>query len=229
MLRALVSRLTSRADPDQLALAFDRSAQMLHRLRAVGLRQIEDLVLTRNRSTYVSWRGTALRVHEAFLEAPPEVLRAIVVFVNGRGVARRVARKVILEYPVPRGPTRSRRAERVHPEDRPLCDRLTREHARLNAERFGGALKPIRVRVSRRMRTRLGHYALAASHGTAEIVISRRHLRRHGWDEAVDTLLHEMVHQWQEETGLPVDHRAAFRRKARDVGAVARARRTVGA
>jgi hypothetical protein len=37
-------------------------------------------------------------------------------------------------------------------------------------------------------------------------------------DEVLDTLLHEMVHQWQDETGRPVDHGREFRRKAREVG-----------
>jgi len=47
---------------------------------------------------------------------------------------------------------------------------------------------------------------------------SRRHIRRDGWDEALHTLLHEMVHQWQDEQGLAVDHGASFRAKARAVG-----------
>lgn len=227
-LRTLLQRFTRR-DPGQLELGFDRAVGFAARLRHAGLRGTTRVALTRNRSVYVSWRGEALRVHEAFVDAPDEVLQAIVMFVQGRGAARRVARKMILEYPVPRAAVRPRRPEATHPDDRVLCDRLTAEHGRLNAERFGGELKPLKVRVSRRMRSRLGHYALAASHGTAEIVISRRHVRRHGWDEVLDTLLHEMVHQWQEEQGLPVDHRAGFRAKARQVGAVARARRPVGA
>jgi hypothetical protein len=41
-------------------------------------------------------------------------------------------------------------------------------------------------------------------------------------------LLHEMVHQWQAENGLPVDHGAVFRRKAQEVGVLPGARRTVG-
>jgi hypothetical protein len=32
------------------------------------------------------------------------------------------------------------------------------------------------------------------------------------------TMLHEMVHQWQAESGLPVDHGAAFRQKAAELG-----------
>ncbi|HZN99334.1 MAG TPA: SprT-like domain-containing protein, partial [Gemmatimonadales bacterium] len=86
----------------------------------------------------------------------------------------------------------------------------------------------IAVRVSRRMRARLGHYMSASPSGeSAEIVVSRRHIRRHGWEEALHTLLHEMVHQWQAENGFPVDHRGRFRRKAREVGVLAQARRLV--
>jgi hypothetical protein len=43
------------------------------------------------------------------------------------------------------------------------------------------------------------------------------------------TLLHEMVHQWQDETGRAIDHGAGFRAKARDVGIAAAARRAPGA
>ena len=34
-----------------------------------------------------------------------------------------------------------------------------------------------------------------------------------------------MVHQWQDETGLPIDHGRAFRAKAREVGIAPQARR----
>jgi hypothetical protein len=60
-----------------------------------------------------------------------------------------------------------------------------------------------------------------------EITISRRHLARHDWSEVEHTLLHEMVHQWQAESGLRVDHGPTFRRKAREVGVLAAARREV--
>jgi hypothetical protein len=42
------------------------------------------------------------------------------------------------------------------------------------------------------------------------------------------TVLHEMVHQWQAETGRPVDHGPGFRAKAEELGVVPRARRRVG-
>jgi hypothetical protein len=58
-------------------------------------------------------------------------------------------------------------------------------------------------------------------------VLSRGHVTRHGWRETMHTLLHEMVHQWQHETGRPVDHGPEFRAKAREVGITPAARRDV--
>ena len=78
------------------------------------------------------------------------------------------------------------------------------------------------------MKSRLGHYTAGTAAGEpAEIAISRAHLRKHGWEEVLHTLLHEMVHQWQDETGHPIDHGRVFRAKAREVGVVPSARRTV--
>ena len=78
------------------------------------------------------------------------------------------------------------------------------------------------------MKSRLGHYTLRGQRKhRPEIAISRRHIRRHGWDEAIQTLLHEMVHQWQDETGRPVDHGPEFRLKSRQVGITPRARRSL--
>jgi hypothetical protein len=173
---------------------------------------------------YVSFRGPQLRVHEAFSNAPDEVLAAIVLFVNGRGVERRLARQLLVSFTLPPA-HRPRRAGGGHPDDMPWAERLRAEHRRFNDARFGGTLCDIPVVVSRRMRTRLGHYAPAASHGVAEIAISRRLIRSQSWDEVLDTLLHEMVHQWQEEEGLAVDHGPAFRNKAREVGTEPRARK----
>jgi hypothetical protein len=122
----------------------------------------------------------------------------------------------------PRGP---QRRERRRPEDAPVVAKLTEWHARYNAEHFADTLATIPVRVSRRMKSRLGHYTAAADGKPGEIAISYRHLRRHGWQEVLDTLLHEMVHQWQDETQRPIDHGRAFRAKAREVGITASARR----
>jgi hypothetical protein len=107
-------------------------------------------------------------------------------------------------------------------------------------------LRAVPIRVSRRMKSRLGHYTAGGpvasggpvdwwtggpgrqtAKGVGEIAISWRHVRRHRWEEVVHTLIHEMVHQWQDETGLPIDHGPRFRAKARDVGIDAAAKRAV--
>ena len=232
MLRALKSFFAG-GDVSQLALdleprRYPRDAdELLARLRELGLRRIARCSLTRNRNVMVSFRGADLRVHEGYLEAPPEVHVAIVRFIEGRTrTERRVARRRIIEFGVST-PERPARRERMRPEDEPLAARLAEHHTRYNAEHFGGALSSVPVRVSRRMRSRLGHYTAAKDGEVAEIAISWRHLRRHGWSEALHTLLHEMVHQWQDESGLPLDHGPRFRAKAREVGIEASAKRAV--
>ena len=197
------------------------------RLRSLGLTGIERVRLTRNRTVMVSFSGGELRVHEGYLDASPEVLRAVVRFVCGRTRAeRRKARETILAYQIVRPAAASRRRERARPEDAPVVAQLERFHAHYNRLYFGGRLRTLPIRLSGRMRTRLGHYTAASPTGEpAEIVIGRDHIRRHGWEEALHTLLHEMVHQWQDESGHAIDHGATFRQKARDVGITPSARR----
>jgi len=233
MLRTLTSVFTRRRDPAQLTLDFAAPAapadavELLVRLRMLGLRRIDDCRLTRNRNVMVSFQGKSLRVHEGYLAAPIEVHEAIVRFIEGRTRAeRRAARGKIVAFRV-QTPPPTRRREQTHPDDEALSLKLGEWHERLNAEHFGGALKTVPVRVSRRMRSRLGHYSAATEREGAEIAISRRHLRRHGWSEALETLLHEMVHQWQDESGLPIDHGPRFRAKAREVGIEASAKRAM--
>ena len=204
--------------------------ELLVRFRTLGMRRITRCRLTRNRNVMVSFGEGELRVHEGYLNAPEDILRAIVGFVEGRTRRdRMVARRQLLAFPIEiRTPPRARGS--THPDDRRLAERLTEWHARYNADYFAGELRALHVRVSRRMRARLGHYTAATAAGDPpEIAISRRHLRRHGWDEALQTLLHEMVHQWQDERGLPIDHGTTFRRKAKELGISPYARRTVAA
>jgi hypothetical protein len=234
MLRAL-KRLLGR-DPYQLEMGFgdgDRprdAASLLAALRGMGLRTIRACRLTTNRNVMVSFGGGELRVHEGYLDAPADVLRAIVVFVEGRTRSeRRDAQRVIVGHPIctPKPPARR---ERTRPEDQVLADDLAAWHHRYNERYFGGRLRPATIRVSRRMRSRLGHYTAATPGGEpAEIAISLAHLRRHGWEEVVHTLLHEMVHQWQDEAGHTIDHGATFRAKAREVGIAPLARRALTA
>jgi SprT-like family protein len=231
MLRALTSRLFGRRhDTAQLALEFDappRDAdELLVRLRGLGLKRIRACTLTRNRNVMVSFRGGELRVHHGYLSAPSDVHQAIVAFIEGRSRAeRRLAQRRIISFEVETPRAAPQRRERMRPEDEPVAAKLAEWHARYNAEHFDGALATIPVRVSRRMKSRLGHYTAAVDGHAGEIAISFRHLKRHGWQEVLDTLLHEMVHQWQDETRRPIDHGRAFRAKAREVGIQASARR----
>ena len=124
-----------------------------------------------------------------------------------RGLPRRAARRARRDRRLRRGPDARRAAARAassarvsdrrlarlrrrrsgtHPDDAGIAEELTAWHARYNAELFAGELRPLAVRVSRRMRARLGHYVASNTVGEpAEIAISRRHLRRHGWKEAL--------------------------------------------
>ena len=214
------------SDRDQLALELDEAPpknaeELASRLQRLGLGRQYRVRLTTNRTVVVSYSGGELRIHASFLEAGEEVWRAIITFVHGRTrVARNAARRTILEFPVPRPLTERRRRspERTHPADLPLIRELARWHSTYNSERFAGSLRTVPIRISRRMKSRLGHYCPASEGSEPEIVISRRHIRRDGWDEALHTLLHEMVHQWQDEQGLIVDHGTSFRAKARAVG-----------
>lgn len=221
-----------RGDPCQLQLQLEgtpRSGeQLLTRLRRLGLRGIARCRLTRNRAVMVSFSGNDLRVHRAYLTAPPEVLRAIAVFVSGRTRAeRRAAQRIILGFPVHstvRAPVR--RPERASAEDAAVLRELSKVHNHYNRRHFDGELRGIGIRISSRMRSRLGQYTAASPYGEpAEIAISRAHLGKHGWVEVLHTLLHEMVHQWQAESGHEIDHGPTFRSKAVEVGIAPHARR----
>lgn len=233
MLRALKRLFVG--DAEQLEMRLGLGGQphdapaLLAALRGLGLRSIRSCRLTTNRNVMVSFGGGELRVHEGYLDAPPAVLRAIVVFVEGRTRGeRRAAQRTIVGYPI-RTPKPPSRRERTRPEDEPLAAELAGWHQRFNERHFGGRLRPAVIRVSRRMRSRLGHYTAATPGEPAEIAISLTHLRKHGWDEALHTLLHEMVHQWQDEAGHTIDHGSTFRAKAREVGIAPLARRALAA
>ncbi len=204
-----------------------RTAVLFSRLQDLGLRGVDALVLMRTRTVMVSLIGRTLRVNEGYAEAPESILRAIVAFATARTkVARSAARDHILTYEIDRPPA-PRRVEPARPGDLALIAQLSESHRQLNAQHFGGALTALPIRLSGRMATRLGHFDPGSKHVASEIVMSRKHVVKHGWREAVHTLLHEMVHQWQHETGAPLDHGPGFRKKAKEVGITPAARRDV--
>jgi hypothetical protein len=121
---------------------------------------------------------------------------------------------------------RRRRRSRAECADEVLIiERLQCAHAEYNCALFDGELARIRIRISRRMKNRLGHYMVAGGGQPAEIAMSLRHMERDPWDDVLQTLIHEMVHQWQDENGMALDHGQTFRAKAREVGISARATR----
>ncbi|MBC7670820.1 MAG: SprT-like domain-containing protein [Polaromonas sp.] len=233
MLQALTRFFRGNRDTPQFELSFEttnpRTAdELLARLRQLGLKRIAKARLTRNRNVMVSFGGGELRVHEGYLVAPESVLRAIAMFVEGRTRAdRRAAQRIIVAFPILTAAPSARR-ERTHADDEGIVEQLEAWHQRYNARHFNGHLRQVAIRVSRRMKSRLGHYTVGARGGAgAEIAISRSHVLKHGWPEALHTLLHEMVHQWQDETERTIDHSASFRAKCREVGIAPYARRVL--
>ena len=213
---------------------------LLERLRSLGLDRVDTLQLTRNRRTMVSIRGRALRMHRAYADAPEAVHQAVVDFVMARGTGRgspranahrslhAAARREIVAWAARIPPDhRPPRAQHTHPDDATLAAKVVEWHKTFNAQRFAGALSLPSVRISRRMKARLGHYAPGRGGAHPEIAISWRHWRRNGMADVAQTILHEMVHQWQDENGMPLDHGAAFKQKAREVGISPRATRRV--
>lgn len=202
------------------------------RLEALGLSGIRKLELHTNRTVMLSWGDGTLRIHRGYAMAPDRVLQAIVRFLRAR-VPRKLKQALehhFLSFPVelyaPAPARRPKQSERPRPGDLRILHELARTHERFNREHFEGRLLAIPFRLSGRMKTRLGEYSVNVRTGeSVAITISRAHVRNEPWDEVEHTVLHEMVHQWQVETGLPLDHGREFRRKARAVGIQPRARR----
>ncbi|HEX7337871.1 MAG TPA: SprT-like domain-containing protein [Gemmatimonadales bacterium] len=207
--------------------------QLPARLDELGLRNVDRVLTHNNRTVMLSLHRRVLRIHRGYAFAPDLVLRAIVRFLNPQvpRALRRLAEREFLAFPVQQyapSPPRAPRRERPRPGDLALLHRLEHLHRELNARHFGGALGRIPIRISSRMRSRLGELAVdLTTGGPLEIGLSRRHLVRHPWAEVEETMLHEMVHQWQAEGGLRVDHGPTFRKKAREVGVLAAAKRAV--
>ena len=202
------------------------------RLYLLGLHGVSRVVTHTNRTVMVSiGKRRVLRIHAGYAYASDSVLRAVIRFLDPRlpRAVRRAAERELLAFPVeeyaPGGPPRFRQ-ERPRPGDLLLLHRLNQAFDRFNREHFAGQLSAVPIRLSSRMRTRLGELSVDLRTGQPiEIAISRRHIARHRWEEVEHTLLHEMVHQWQAESGLPVDHGPLFREKARQVGVVPGAKR----
>lgn len=203
------------------------------RLHALGLPATVRVYTHANRRILVSLTARGgLRVHLGYAMAPDEVLAAIVCWARpfARRAERRAAQRLLTAFPVHEHvpPVRepSRRPEPARPGDERLLERLGALHRELNALHFNGELGPVTLSLSSRMRRRLGEFRPGGgSEPRAEMSISRRHLRRDGWKGVRETLAHELVHQWQAETGRRLGHDAEFRRKCAQIGVDSRATR----
>ena len=225
--------------PAQLELLLEARADpaiLLSRLHAAGLARTVRVVPHANRRVLVSVGRRGLRVHLGYALAPDEVLSAIALWARPRlpRATRRAAQRVLAGFPVhdhvPVRAPRRRVAEPVRPGDERILRRLTLLHAELNARHFGGVLGAVGFVLSTRMRRRLGEFRPAGpARALPEIGISRRHLRRDGWTGVSETLAHEMVHQWQAETGRPLAHDASFRSICMRIGIDGRAVRRLDA
>lgn len=199
------------------------------RLTRAGGCAATTLVLTDNRRVMasVASRGATLRLNAAFLSAPDEVLYAVGVLFSParkprrllaaatvRAFIRDIPAAVVIACPRPR---------RIPAADGEPIRRLRAEFERVNAESFAGALPPVPIFLSGRMRRRNGHF----SADPLEIVLSRRLWALGEAGEVEETLRHEMIHLWQHVSKFPVDHGASFRRMARLLGVHPRARRDV--
>ena len=228
------------AAPPGARFRVSEEALLARRLELLGLQPVAGVRVTDNRSVMVSLSPKGLlRIHRGYALAPDRVLKAVVRFVSPHTTRamRRAAEHEILSFrpeataAAAAGARRGPRAgDRPLPGDAEKADRLRALFRTFNERHFGGELPELPFRLSGRMHTRLGQLCIRPETGEAyEITMNRRHVERHGWEEAAHTLLHEMVHLWQHQHGHPVDHGAQFRRKAREVGVTASARRSVRA
>ncbi len=220
-----------RASAEGVARQAD-TALLQDRLGLLGLTGVRDVEVHENQSVLVSVteRGV-LRIHRGFAYAADRVLQAVVTFADpgAPSGAQRRARRALAAFPVEEFVRRRRSPRRSRPgADERVVRELRRRHEDLNRRHFAGRLAPVAFRLSGRMETRLGELTVDGRTGRpTEIAISRRHLAEDGWDEVEHTLLHEMVHQWQVETGGEADHGEQFRAKAREVGIAPTAMRSV--
>ena len=203
---------------------------------SLGMPAFRGFATHTNRTVLLSVTGRGvLRLHRGYAWAPDRVLAAIVRYVRpgARRATRRAAELEFLAFPVERhaAPARpSRRgAERPRARRRRAAGAADRDSRAAQRRAFRGrpARDPLPAVGTDAEPPRRALRSTRAAGRTLEIAMSRAHLR-HGWVEVERTVLHEMVHQWQAESGLPVDHGTQFRRKAREVGIEPTARRHLG-
>lgn len=188
---------------------------MLRALVRRGCRKLADIRFKRNRGRIISLSkdGRTLHVHACFQDAPDEIVSAVVTFLKAgqRSYAYRESIRIMRDYFDAHGqkyaPTSAEEEDhRVRRDiDRLPCVGnseqrafLREAFARYNSGLFGSKLPTVKLRLSDRMRSRLGHIRYHTTSTEERIVLELAiniHLMLPG-NEAVllDTLLHEMTH-----------------------------------
>ena len=211
-------------------------AREMHSRGADGIRSV---TFRDNRSTLWSLTrgGTTLNLHRAYRDAPDDILDAFAVLAANGGVGSRASRRAadrVREWPPVRQALTENRLRHVRDgraRDRPshCCGTEgQRSYVRslfryLNRTRFDGCLPDdIPVRLSRRMRTALGHMRPGDDPDTgrfvAEIALNVDLLLQENGPERVDTLLHEMAHAADYLESGHRGHGPSWRAWARRVG-----------
>lgn len=201
-------------------------------LRERGVDGVGRVVFKDNRTRLlsVSRDRRTLYLHRCFAGAPPAVVDAIATLVSARrgstGTRRAagVLRTWAAEHaPVPNTTPSPGRCDGTPAQRARLRDR----YAELNRTHFGGRLPAVPLRVSRRMRRRLGHVRCHRTEDGRRVVVElamNASLFDEGNEAAFrETLLHEMAHV---EAWLVHGHRghgAIWKRIALRVGCEPRA------
>jgi hypothetical protein len=218
--------------------------QLLTLLQRRGATRLENVRFKANRSTIWSLTqdGAVLNLHVAYRTAPLEVLDHFAVIARDahRGTAAYRAaaaavrtweglqlelRRLWREHRKPReAPRRKRRSRRTAPccateEQKVYLHRLYRY---LNRTRFDGRLPDeIRIRLSNRMKTRIGQMVPGIRNGiryVVEIALNVDLMLEGNGRERIDTLVHEMAHAADWLFRGKLDHGPSWRAWARYAG-----------
>jgi len=214
-------------------------------LHARGADRVRRVVFRDTRSTIFSLTryGRVLNLNAAFAAAPPELLDAFAVV--AKTGARRTkaydrAVNAIRNWPPLVEALENARARhaanggrRVGPRLAPCCGTPEQQaylqdlYARLNQACFGGRLPPdIRIRLSNRMRRRLGQIRYddaGPERAVLEIALNVDLMLRANDEHRLETMLHEMAHAEAYLLYGERGHGPRWRRIARRVGCEPRA------
>lgn len=188
---------------------------LLRTLARRGCRRLEDIRFKNNRGRIISLSkdGRTLHVHVCFQDADDELVNAVVTFLKAgrRSYAYRESIRVMREFFEAHG----QKYTTISPEEEDHRIKQDMERlpcvgnaeqrafireafARYNSGLFGSKLPIVKLRLSDRMRSRLGHIRYHTTSSGERIVLELAlniHLMLPG-NEAIllDTLLHEMTH-----------------------------------